>query len=191
MSVTKNNGLEKQTTEQSYEKLLELMDKFHTAMLVTRGDEGARGRPMSIVKQDEQGRLLFITDVNSAKSNEIREDAEVVVTLQDERQYVSISGRARVFQDRQQLKKVWPVTANLWFDKGPEDPNAALIEVTPETAEYWDQSGMNGVRFLLHAAKALATGSRLPRSIESSGHAEVKMGDAPRNGPRVTPSYKD
>jgi general stress protein 26 len=55
----------------------------------------------------------------------------------DENAYLSISGRAEVRRDRAKAAEIWKTTDNAWWD-GPDDPNADLLGVAPQTAELWD-----------------------------------------------------
>jgi general stress protein 26 len=52
-------------------------------------------------------------------------------------EYVSIAGRAQVVEDRQKVKQLWNEGLRVWFPKGPEDPEIALIAVEVERAKYW------------------------------------------------------
>ncbi len=51
-------------------KLLEILKKFRTAMLVTHASHGAlRARPMALVKVDgDTGDVWFMTSIDSGKS---------------------------------------------------------------------------------------------------------------------------
>jgi general stress protein 26 len=51
---------------------------------------------------------------------------------------VSLSGRASITQDRDQIDKRWNAGAKAWFPKGKDDPQVALLRVDVAQAEYWD-----------------------------------------------------
>ena len=51
--------------------------------------------------------------------------------------YLSITARAEVRRDHAKAAEIWKPTDNMWW-KGPDDPNACLLRVTPLTAELWD-----------------------------------------------------
>jgi general stress protein 26 len=156
-------------------RLEELIGHFHAAMLVTHGEDGSlRARPLSLAKTHDDGVLFFATSIASPKVAELERTPTVAVTLQDSRRYVSISGTARVTQDRALIDRLWSETWRLWFPKGKEDPDLCIVEVTPRQAEYWDQSGLAGVKFILEAAKAYATGTK-PESGESGDHAKIQI----------------
>ncbi len=99
---------------------------------------------------------------------------EVAVTLQDSRRFVSIAGTARITRDRALIDRLWSETWKLWFPQGKGDPELCIIEVTPRDAEYWDQSGLAGVKFVLEAVKAYVTATE-PKSGGSANHAKVNV----------------
>jgi general stress protein 26 len=162
-------------TAEDRQHLEELLKHFHTAMLVTHTEgAGLRARPLTLAAAHENGRLFFATCVASSKVAELERTPEVLVTLQNSRRYVSIGGTARITRDRALIDRLWSEAWKLWFPKGKDDPELCIVEVTPHEAEYWDQSGLAGVKFVLEAAKAYATGTK-PKSGESSNHAKVRI----------------
>lgn len=156
-------------------RLEELIGHFHAAMLVTHAEDGSlRARPLSLAKAHDDGVLFFATSIASPKVAELEQTPTVAVTLQDSRRYVSVSGTARITRDRALIDRLWSEAWKLWFPKGKEDPDLCIVEVTPHQAEYWDQSGLAGVKFVLEAAKAYATGTK-PKSGESGDHAKIHI----------------
>jgi general stress protein 26 len=155
--------------------LLTLLKSFHTAMLVTRNHAGAmRARPLSLSEEHDQGLLYFATSVDSPKVDEIEELPDVLVTLQDSRRYVSITGTARITRERSLIDRLWRESWRVWFPQGKDDPALCLVVVTPREAEYWDQSGVKGIKYLVEMAKAYATGTT-PASNASSMNQKVRL----------------
>src|SRR5256885_9401100 len=74
---------------------------------------------------------------------DIRNDEQVLVAYARPRkyEYVEISGRARVADDRAKMLELWREALRVWFPKGVDDPLIALIEVEVETARYWIRPG--------------------------------------------------
>src|SRR5450432_2357991 len=71
----------------------ELLHEFDTATVVTRARMGSlHGRPMAIAEVGDDGTLWFITNVDSPKVLEIREDSRAMVSLQSARQFVTMNG---------------------------------------------------------------------------------------------------
>jgi general stress protein 26 len=72
--------------------------------------------------------------------------------------WVSISGTAKVSEDRALKERLFNPIVKAWFPGGLEDPNLELIEVHIDHAEYWDihESKMTQ---LLKMATAAVTGN--------------------------------
>lgn len=154
------------------EHLFDIVADFDVAMLVTRTEDGTlRARPMQIVKTEEKERLWFLTSKESAKADEIQNDAHVAITLQNGAQFVSISGKAELEENRAVLDDVWQEGWKVWFPKGKNDPSILLIKLQRGTAEYWDQAGTNHLRYLFEAGKAYLQGTT--PTTDSSMHAKV------------------
>jgi len=126
------------TEAEQLEKLNELIEDHHTAMITTIHGDQMRSRPMAIIKRE--GRVLwFFTSEDSGKACEIREDSHVNVAIADEshNKYVSLSGKATIVHDPAKAKDLWTPFAKGWFD-GPDDPNLRMIRFEMDGAEYWD-----------------------------------------------------
>src|SRR5207237_6314067 len=112
--------------------------------------------------------------VDSPKVDEIESYPDVLVTLQDRRRYVSISGTARISRERSLIERLWREPWRVWFPQGKDDPALCLVVVTPREAEYWDQGGAKGIKYLFEMAKAYATGTT-PASNASSDNRKVPI----------------
>ncbi len=155
--------------------LFELVTKFRTAMLVTRTRGGElRARPLSLAAEHDDGLLYFATSVDSPKVEEIAAHPDVLVTLQDSVRYVSISGAARICRERALVERLWTETWRVWFPGGKDDPALCILAVAPRDAEYWDQSGTKGIKFLVEMASAYVRGTT-PASGGSSDNAKVRL----------------
>lgn len=158
-------------TRQSLEKMLH---SFHTAMLVTRAVDGTlRSRPMAIARVDQTDDVWFVTDIESGKVDEIDADPVVNVSLQDGSRYVSLSGTAALIQDRMLLEEMWQEAWRVWFPKGKDDPDIALLRVRTTGGEYWDNSGQQGLKSLLDAGRAYLTGTT--PEIDEEAHQRVDL----------------
>jgi general stress protein 26 len=162
--------------EEKRERLSELMAGFSTAMLVTRTDDGGmRARPLSIADKRDDGALYFSTAIESPKVHELQADGHVNVVMQDGRKFVSVSGIARVVQDRALIDQLWSESWKVWFPKGKDDPSLCLLVVEPLEAAYWDMTGLHGVRYVFEMAKAYVTGTRPPSDGDEQHTARVKL----------------
>lgn len=157
-------------------KLRELLDEFGVAMLVTRTADGSlRARPMALADADPDGTLWFATDRHSGKVDELDYDPHVAVTMQSKLKYVSLSGTARTVDDRAKLSQLWKAEWKVWFPGGKDDPNVVLLRVDGSAGEYWDNSGVSGLKYLIQAGKALLTGDRPAVGDDPKVHAKVAL----------------
>jgi len=128
--------------------------KLHTCMLATEENGRIVSRPMASLARPQDGRIYFITRLDSGKVGEIGGSAPVNLAYADPQSntYVSISGTARTSQDRAKLNELWGLYAEAWLPQGPDDPDTALIEVEPDEAKLWDGTRSR----LIQSAKMLA-----------------------------------
>jgi general stress protein 26 len=154
----------------------EIVARFSTAMLVTRTPEGAlRARPLTVAGSEPDGTMYFSTSLEAPKVHEIEADAHVVVTLQSDKAYGSLSGTARLSRDRSLIERLWKESWKVWFPKGKDDPSLAILIVTATAAEYWDQSGLAGVKYVLRALKAYVTGTKAGDGVDPGQNAKVPL----------------
>jgi general stress protein 26 len=165
---------EPRTDAEKREHLRHLIKEFKTAMLVTHTPSGAlRARPLAIA-DNRADDLYFATAIDSPKVKEIEVDPHVNVSMQDGKQFVSLSGTARIATDRQLIEETWSEAWKVWFPLGKDDPSLCLLVVDVLDAEYWDESGTKGLRYLFDAAKAYVTGTRAPAADEAQ-NAKIRI----------------
>ena len=125
--------------------LAKLVEKIDIAMFTTVGPNGYLvSRPLSTQAASFDGeRLWFFVDATSPKVDEIRAHPKVNVAYasQDRNTYVSLAGDATLVRDRARIASFWNDALKAFFPRGCDDPDLALIEVRPRTAEYWDGPG--------------------------------------------------
>ncbi len=121
-------------------RLWDLIEDNPTCMMVAEGDAGMHGCPMRAIPDREAGELWFYTRLSSGKSAELARDGEVCLCFADTgaSDYVSVTGRATVTDDRDRIRRHWSRFVDAWFPEGPEGADVGMIRVTPETGEYWD-----------------------------------------------------
>jgi general stress protein 26 len=163
--------------EESTRHFVELVEGFETAMLVTRTSDGQlRARPLSVAAVDPDGVVYFSTNVESPKADEIEADARVVVTFQKAKKYASLSGTAHLSRERTLVERLWKEDWKVWFPAGPRDPSLAIVIVRPTAAEYWDQTGIAGMKYAFRALKAYLTGTKAPDAVDPAQNAKVPLG---------------
>lgn len=132
------------TTSENFKKLYRMIRDIKFTMLTTVSSDGSiHSRPMlpqDFNKVEFDGTLWFFSQKNSSKNHAIENDQHVNLTFtnQENKNYVSISGRATISEDKDLMKRLWnPVLSN-WFSQGLDDPSLSLIGVNVDTAEVWD-----------------------------------------------------
>ena len=83
------------------------------------------------------GLIFFVTDVHSAKEDEIEAapDVGLVFIHPKDKAYLSITGRARVMRDAAKMKVFWRKTDEVWWPGGPTDSDVCLLRIEPLTKE--------------------------------------------------------
>jgi general stress protein 26 len=162
--------------ESEAQKFHALLAKFEMAMLVTHGSDGSlRARPMAVAQIEDDCTIWFMSLHESGKVHEIEHDNRVAVTCQKDRDtYLSLTGKALLSREREKINELWREDYQVWFPKGKDDPELILICVQPEEGEFWDQEGLNKLKYLFEAAKAYATGTR-PHIEEGEQHGKVHL----------------
>lgn len=153
--------------------LYDILEDFRTAMLVTRSGDKLHARPMAVAEMKSDADACFATSINSPKIAEIKADPRVLVTVQSGSEFASIEGSATVVRDRAEIDRLWSDTWKVWFPGGKDDPNLCLLKVRATSAEYWDNSGLQGFSYLFEGLKAVLQ-SRQPETNEKQ-HAKVKL----------------
>jgi general stress protein 26 len=135
------------------------IEGIQVAMLTTVGEDGElHSRPMQVTRAGFDDYLWFFTAAGSGKAEELAGDPHVNVCFVDpvRQRFVSITGHAHVEQDVGRAAALWSVDFRAWFPEGLDDPQLALIKVTPLSAQYWDGGRTRFVRLLerLHLRSA-------------------------------------
>lgn len=155
------------------EHLFDIIEDFDTAMMITRDGESLHARPMAVARFNEAHDVYFATGLDSPKVAEIEALPKVLLTFQGSSTYASVEGPVSVVRDRALIDKLWSPAWKAWFPRGKDDPNICILKVDPTSAEYWDNSGLKGIRYLFEGAKAILQGRRAAES--SDQHAQVKL----------------
>lgn len=156
------------------QRLKELIADFDAAMLITHSPDGAlRARPMAVADVDPNGDMWFATDRHSGKIDDIGADAHVNVSMQKGGKFVSLSGRASQVEDRRKVQEIWRETMKVWFPGGKDDPNLVLLRVDASEGEFWDNSGLNAIKYLIKAGNAYLHGERPTNDPTEHGKAKL------------------
>jgi len=110
------------------------------AMLTTQDRQGhLRSRPMVVLDDMTDDALWFFTEASDHKVDDVQGQHTVNVSYTDSRngKFVSVSGRARVVRDREQIRRLWSNKLKPWFPNGADDPEVSLLRVEVFGAELW------------------------------------------------------
>lgn len=162
--------------DKAHETLWELIKKTRFAMLTHRDADGQlHSQPLTTQNRSlDQGEpLYFFISRSSHVAQRIAADAQVNLAYAntDDDSYVSVSGTARLSDDRARIAELWSPAAKAWFPGGQDDPDLALLAVQPDHAEYWNVKESK-IAQVLKMAKAALTGQP-PRNLGE--HRELDM----------------
>jgi general stress protein 26 len=145
--------------DDSIDRVWEIIEKAGVCMLTTRSAGGLRARPLEARPDRDAGLIFFVTDIRSAKEDEIEASPDVGLVFIDsgDKAYLSITGRACVMRDTGKTKMVWRKTDEVWWPGGPDDPDVCLLRIEPLTAELWDGPA-SAIVTAFEFAKARLTG---------------------------------
>lgn len=149
--------------------LYNLIDGIEVAMLTTRRQDGRLvSRAMQTQRRTSGTDLWFVTSVESPKLEELAFDPQVNVSYYRDRtrEWVSVSGRAILSQDRDLIRGLYKPDWRAWFpdqggkyDGSATDPRIALILVEAESVTYFKKDKPAPL-VLFEIAKGMVTGSR-------------------------------
>jgi general stress protein 26 len=152
--------------EKKLDELYELIKDIEIAMFTTRRADGHLvSRPMATQAQAAGADFWFATDIRTAKTDELDFDPNVNLAYYNmkSREYVSVSGEARVVRDRAKIHELWRPDWKAWFEgDGPEagtadDPNIVVIGVNAGSATYLKIDKPKPV-VLFEVARAIVSG---------------------------------
>lgn len=145
-------------TNDDTRKLGELIEAIEVGMLTTVGPDGTLvSRPLHTLKIDPAGNLLFFTEADSGKVDDLQRKSKVNVAYAhpSKQNYVSVTGHASVVRDRALIEELWKPVHKVFFPRGKDDPDLAILRVETHSAEYWESSG-NFIGRAIDFGRALA-----------------------------------
>lgn len=147
--------------DQHIKKLGSLIKGIKFAMVTTVDAKNSlHSCPLTTQQVDFEGDLWFIVGRNSEVFANIQADSRANISYSSEKAvYVSVTGTAQVVDDHEMLENLWSPTFKIWFEKGIDDPNIGLIQISVDKAEYWEAPSFTATR-LAPFAKALVTGDK-------------------------------
>jgi general stress protein 26 len=151
-------------------RLYELIEDIEVAMLTTRRRDGSLvSRPMATQRRADGAHFWFVAASDSPKVREIALDPNVNLAYYKDRtrEWVSVSGTARISRDRERIRELYEPSWKVWFgnrggyeDGGPEDPRMVLIAVDAHSAHFMTVEKPAPV-LLFETLKSKVTGERV------------------------------
>jgi general stress protein 26 len=137
----------------------ELIDTISICMLTSNDAGRLRSRPMASHALRDENAIRFLTDARHHEEGQIDASPDVCLAFADThgQKYVSVTGEARISNDRAMIDRLWSTPAKAWW-QSKDDPNIRVLTVTPREAEYWDAPG--ALVSTVKMVAAAATGSR-------------------------------
>lgn len=148
------------------EDLWKLIEDIEVAMFTTRRADGQLvSRPMATQVPSAGADFWFATNTDTHKLDELEADPHVNLAYYNtkSREYVSVSGVARVVDDRNKIRELYRPDWKAWFpgddEKSgtPDDPNITLIAVDADSAVYLKVDKPRPV-VLFEVVKGMVTG---------------------------------
>lgn len=145
------------TSTGDMEKLVSLLDDMPIAMFTTFDAGRSHTVPMAKQKVGASAEMWFISARDTAHVRALAFEPAVVLTFSSSSAWVAMTGQGHVVDDPRLLEEMWNTFAEAWLPGGPDDPNATLIRVDLDAAEYWDTPG-GRVASMVSLVKSKLTG---------------------------------
>jgi general stress protein 26 len=134
----------------------ELVKNQRFVMFTTRNNDGSLvSRPMTIAEREDDVFRFVTQDDNDVAAQS--DGQQVNLSIMDGTTYVSMSGTGRIERSVAKKQELWNRIQEAYAGDA-EDPSNVILEVTVETAEYWD--GGSQIASLIGLAKAAVAGER-------------------------------
>jgi general stress protein 26 len=151
------------------QKFRELVDAIEISMMTTRRPDGhLESRAMANQKTADGADLWFVTAEATAKLRDLEADPHVNLSYYRDRtrEWVSVSGIARLTRDREKIRELYATDWRAWFgDEGDprhgtaDDPRIVLIGVDIHAVVFFEVNKPQPV-VLYELAKGWLTGSK-------------------------------
>ncbi|MFZ2842459.1 pyridoxamine 5'-phosphate oxidase family protein [Psychrobacter sp.] len=147
--------------QEQMDKIQALVKDVKYTMMTTRtSDDHLHSCPMNTTETSIGAKeIWFIGHTPSETVENIKKYPEVnlAYATQDNKDYLSIAGKAELVDDKEKLDELWSTIYNAYFEQGKEDPKVQLIKVIPHGAEYWANGNSFANVFKITAAAVTDT----------------------------------
>lgn len=146
----------------------EMVESIEIAMMTTRRPDGhLESRAMATQKPAAGADIWFVTLESTGKLRDIEHDPHVNLSFYKDRtrEWISVSGLAKLSRDRQKIHELYAPDWKMWFPEEddprhgtPDDPRMVLIGVDVHAAVFLEMTKPQPV-VLYELAKGWLTGS--------------------------------
>jgi general stress protein 26 len=153
---------------QELAKLYSHIEDIEIAMMTTRRADGhLQSRAMATQKRAVGADLWFVTSVGTPKLRDLEFDQHVNLSYYKDRtrEWISVSGLAKITTDRQKIHELYAPDWSIWFPKEgdsrhgtKDDPRMVLIGVTVHAAMFLEVNKPQPV-VLFEIVKGWVTGT--------------------------------
>jgi len=124
------------------ELIAAIMKETRIATLTYADDAGRLvSTPMGTQDFENPSTIWFITELDTDKVAAIRQRPSVNIAYASDKGWVSLAGHAVVSEDRAKLEDLWDPSVSAFMKGDAQDPNNGLLEITADTAEFWESPG--------------------------------------------------
>ncbi len=159
------------TNTEAVEKIKIITKNAGTCLFCSKIETGKpfSTRPMSAQQVDDYGNIWFLSDKDSTKNMEVKDDDHVQLLFSgsSHSDFLSLYGKATVLYDKEKIKELWEPIVKTWFQEGKDDPHISVIKVTPEEGYYWDTKHGKLVS-LAKMVASMVTGKTMDDGIEGT-----------------------
>ena len=161
--------------QEQMDKIQAMVNNIKYTMMTTRTHEDhLHSCPMNTTETSIGAKeIWFIGHSPSETVDNINNNPEVNLAYvsQDDKSYLSVTGRAELVEDREKLDELWSMTYNAYFEQGKEDPKVQLIKVVPHGAEYWENG--NAIASAVKMTAAAVTDTAIEKSLGENFSIEL------------------
>lgn len=127
-------------------KILAKMNTPNLASFATLTEDGKPWVRYVTPLADQDLVIRFATFIASRKVAQVKQNPEVHLTLgvtdpMTAQSYIQVQGKAQIKTDQASREKVWFDRLKAYF-QGPDDPNLAVVEITPYRIEFMDMGSV-------------------------------------------------
>ena len=171
--------MQNQHNQANRRRLIEIARSFRTAMVTTHASGGElHTRPMSIARVDDHGDMWFATGARSGKLMEVEANSSVGLVMQRGLRFAALRGTGEALIDRTLARMLWSEAWRPWFPGGPSDPELKLLCVHVKQGEFWDLTGIRGVRYVVDALRHSLAGTRMGDEPDGDRHGVASFAPA-------------